>query len=85
MTMPNPQGPTGEMPGPRPCTAMQPTGFRRRGLISPSDGSHTPKCPYMDTCNPGQTHRLRGGLAQIGGHNGCTVQRAPSCTPEVVA
>jgi hypothetical protein len=83
--MRDPQGLTGEMPTPRLCTVMHSVGSRRRGLMSASNGTQTSKYPYMDTCNPGQTHRLRGGLAQIGGHNGCTVQRAPPCTPEVVA
>jgi len=79
--MPDPEGPTGEMPGPRRCTAMHSTASRRRGLIMESDGTHTSKCPYIDTCN----HRRRRAISRdIGGYSAverCIMHGAP--LPEV--
>jgi len=83
--MRNPWGPTGEMPAPRLCIAMHLTASRRRGLIPDSDGTDLSKCPYMDTCNPGQTHRRRRDSAHIGGYSGCRLQDALPCTSEVAA
>lgn len=73
--MPNPWGLPGEMPVPRLCTAMHSVGSCRRGLISVSDCTQTSKCPYMDTFNPGQTHKRRRDSAHIGGYSGCTFTR----------
>jgi len=79
--MRNPWGPTGEMPAPRLCTAMHSTASRRRALITESDGTHTSKCPYMDTYN----HRRRRAISRdIGGYSAverCMVHDAP--LPEV--
>jgi len=73
----------GETPAPQPCTAMHPTASRRRGIISESDGTHTPKCPYMGVCNQRRRRAIRGDIGAYGRSERCIMHDALSCTLEV--
>jgi hypothetical protein len=81
--MTDPKGLTGEMPVRRGYTVMHPTGSRRRGLISESDGTHTSKGTYIGDCNHPRCRAIRAGIGAYGGSERCRLHLAPLL--EVVA